>query len=457
MELLQERRDVAPSHEAGLVGNVVPPLRALFARLSLEVRDRLIHNPLVRSVLSRWTEFRARRSNGDDPQAVAHSIDRLCAAARLAPTPEMMERVEDQILRRVQSLDTTRLDWKQLLPDFDRRIMEKAAILKPQVSEREKGVLFIAFGNQWVRLLGLRNLQELAQSYTLVLAPSWSPPHDLINYVFPRAYPGTVFSLISNVRDVEILPRLSPCYRVVPLYASSWVNPALFRPLPFCERDIHIIMVANFGRIKRHFTLFKALSKMPSHLRVLLIGQEQDGRDLDTIYREAKYYNVHEKIEFVKDMPYRGVAEALCRSRTSLILSRREGSCVVVAESLFANTPVGMLGDAHVGSRAFINDSTGCLFNDGDLAGQLQSFLERASDYSPRDWAERNISCHRSTAALNEAIRDHMVESGQEWTQDIAPLCWCPDPRLVSPEDESRLRTSRTDLRDRFGLVVGPP
>jgi glycosyltransferase involved in cell wall biosynthesis len=455
IDMSQELCEVSPTHEAGPVRGRGPSLRAHLSRLSLEARDRLLHSPAVRSVLSRYLRLRAGRPDVDDPQAVARSIQRLCSAARLATTPASLERVERRIHRLVQQLDTTRLEWGQFVPGFDRRALEKAVILKPCVSEREKGVLFISFANQWVRLLGLPGLRELARSYALVLAPAWSPPHDLIHYAFSGAYPDVFFSLISNVEDLETLPRMSTNCRVVRLFASSWVNPDFFRPLPSHERDVDIVMVANFGRFKRHFAFFKTLRRMPSDLRVVLIGQDQDGRSKDTIYNEAKLYNVQKRIHIIKDASYQAVSEALCRSRVSLILSRREGSCVVVAESLFANTPVGMLKDAHVGSRAFINESTGYLFEPGDMAGQLQDFLTRAAEYSARGWAERNISCHRSTAVLNEAIRSHMLESGQEWTQDIAPLCWCPDPRLVFPEDEARMQVAHADLRDRFGLVVG--
>ncbi|MGP0063405.1 MAG: hypothetical protein ACLQGP_07390 [Isosphaeraceae bacterium] len=48
-----------------------------------------------------------------------------------------------------------------------------------------------------------------------------------------------------------------------------------------------------------------------------------------------------------------------------------------------------------------------------------------------------------------------MLESGQEWTQDIAPHYWCPDPRLVFREDEVRMQAAHADLKDRFGLVIG--
>jgi len=366
-----------------------------------------------------------------------------------------MRRIEDQILGLTEQLDATKLVWKDFEPDFDRRSVGGAAILKPNVSAREMGVLLFSRPNEWVRLLGVPNLDELARSYVPVIAPTWSPPHSLINYVFPRAYPSPVFSLIANIRDVESLPRLSNNYRVVPLYASSWVNPAEFDPLPVGDRDIDIVMVANFGRFKRHFAFFKALRKMPADLRVVLIGQNQDRRGAEAIYQEAKYYGVHERISVRPNVARREVIESLCRSRVSLIFSRREGSCTSVAESLFANTPVGMLEDAHVGSRAFVNESTGCLLKHGDCSGQLRDFLARSAEYKAREWAEQNISCHRSTAILNEVIRSHMLESGQDWTLDIAPVCLCPEPRLVNPEDRSRMAAARAGFKDRFGLEVG--
>jgi glycosyltransferase involved in cell wall biosynthesis len=451
----QKQSEAPPPHEAGIEGRMVSSMLAPLCRYSLELRDLLISTPIVRATLSQCIRLWDGKPDRNDPQAVARSIRRLCSAARLAPTAKIMRRVEVQILRRIEQLDAAKLDWKEFIPDFENRTLGKAVILKPCLSEREKGVLFVSFGNQWVRLLGVRDLNELARSYSLVVAPPWSPPHDLTNYVFPRTYPGNVFTLISNIRDVETFQRLSRDYRVVPLYASNWVNPDEFDPLPSRERDIDIIMVANFGRFKRHFALFKALRKMPPQLRVVLIGQDQDGRGTGAIYKEAKYYNVHKRITISGNVPRREVVGALCRSRVSLILSRREGSCTVVAESLFANAPVGMLEDARVGSRAFINESTGYLLKHGDLSGQLRDFLDRAAEYSPREWAERNISCHRSSALLNDTIRSHMLQSGQEWTQDIATLCLSPDPRLFFPQDQLRMHRARADFQDRFGLVIG--
>ena len=155
-------------------------------------------------------------------------------------------------------------------------------------------------------------------------------------------------------------------------------------------------------------------------------------------------------------LPHEEVIKALCRSKVSVLLSYREGSAVVVAESLFADTPTALLESAYNGSRAFINESTGRFLKDRDLAGQLLDFLSKAHEYSPRRWAEANIPCRRSTAVLNQILKDHMQSLGQEWTQDIATLCWRPDSRLANPEEAPWLRSEREQIKSRFGVEIGP-
>src|SRR5262249_37440205 len=154
-----------------------------------------------------------------------------------------------------------------------------------------KGVVFISFESEWLRLLYHCDLREFARRYTLVLAPS-SSPHNLINYVFPAVCPGPGFTLISNQKDLERLPRVSANDVVAPMFASSWVNPEVFQPLPRDKRDIDLIMVANFGKVKRHYVLFKALREMPARVRVVLVGQEQDARTADTLRAEARCFGV---------------------------------------------------------------------------------------------------------------------------------------------------------------------
>jgi len=72
-------------------------------------------------------------------------------------------------------------------------------------------------------------------------------------------------------------------------------------------------------------------------IRVVLIGQDADGRTVDDVFREAKAFGVADRIQMIQDASIDEVTKHQCNSKTSIILSAREGSCVVVAESLFAD------------------------------------------------------------------------------------------------------------------------
>jgi glycosyltransferase involved in cell wall biosynthesis len=424
-------------------------------RCSREAEDWLRYSPLVKRMLTRYLLLRDRTPDGADTQAVARSIARLCSTARLAPDDSAMLRVEERIRERIALLDLAKLDWGELVPKSEGRHISRAAILKPPVSEREKGVVFISFEEEWTKLIRYGDLRAFAERWLLVISPTWCPPHCLSTTAFAHAYPGPIFSLISNTRDLEILPRLAPNYVPVPLFASSWVNPEFYQPLPRDRRDVDIVMLANFGKYKRHIALFRALRKMPADLRVLLMGQDQDTRTADTLREEAACYGVPQQVQIRTNVSNAEVADGLCRARVSLILSRREGSCVAVAESLFADTPVGLLRGAEIGSRAFVNDQTGRFLDERHLASELAAFVAESDRYAARRWAQTNISCHESSRVLSDTLRAHQLAAGQEWTQDLAPLCWRPNPLLVRPEDRQRMRAVRAEFKDRFGLEVG--
>jgi glycosyltransferase involved in cell wall biosynthesis len=430
-------------------------MRSLVKRFALEGEDRLRYSPHVRRWLSSFQLLRASRACPRDNQALARSIRDLCTATRLATDPDTVRTGMARIHHHLKVLDPHAIDWSEFVPHDNDHRLARAVLLKPWVSEREKGVLFVSFESEWLKLLRHGQARAVAERYALVLAPSGSP-HNLTSYVFPRAFPGPIFTLISQAEEKELYPLISVRYTVVPLYASSWVNPDLVCPRPRAERDIDLVMVANFAKFKRHYALFKALRTMPDRLRVVLIGQDQDGRSGDTILETARCYGVADRFTLVRNAPWIDVADTLGRARASVILSRREGSCVVVAESLFADTPVALLRTAEVGSRAFINGETGRLLHDGNLAAQLTDFIAASDRYRPRAWAEANISCLRSSAVLNEHVRRHALTHGQQWTRDLAPLCWRPDPVPVRDEDRRDMRPASDDFQARYGLAIGP-
>jgi hypothetical protein len=306
--------------------------------------------------------------------------------------------------------------------------------------------------------MGISNLSDFVHRYTLVMAPTWSPPHALANTLFCAHYPDDrLFSLISNVSDVAVFPQLSSKIRVVPLYASNWVNPDLYTPVPFARKDIDIVMLAGFAPYKRHFALFQALRELPRGLRVVLIGGPW-GRDGSALREEARLYGVQDRFELKQSASDEVVSQSLARAKISLILSRQEGSCVAVVESMFADTPVGIYQDAIIGSRVFINSHTGRFLRRAGLAAQLRDFLAAAESYSPRKWAlENEIDCHGSTRALNRVLKEAALAAGHEWTQDIAEHHWRPNPLLLKQEDRERLRPAREDIRSRYGVTIGEP
>jgi hypothetical protein len=122
---------------------------------------------------------------------------------------------------------------------------------------------------------------------------------------------------------------------------------------------------------------------------------------------------------------------------------------------MFANTPVGIFEDAEIGSRLYINESTGRLLQHRNLAEQLMDFVANAHNYSPREFAEQNISCHRSTKTLNELLKTQALGLGQEWTQDIAVHHWRPDPQLLRRVDRKRMQPAYDEIRTQFGITVG--
>jgi glycosyltransferase involved in cell wall biosynthesis len=415
----------------------------------LEIEDWLRYHPRVRRSICRYKLWRTHSSD-------ASSVVQLCAAARLADDDETERQIQERIVERVRLLDMSQLDWSDFAPDFRDPRIYKAAILKPYLGPNERGVVFISFEGQWVRLLWQKDVREFADRYTVVIAPS-SSPHNFINYVFPHAYPEPIFTLISNPHDLDVLPRVSNRLTVVPLYASHWMNPELYQPMPRAERPYDLIMVASWGKVKRHQALFSALRTMSKDLRVLLVGQDQEGRSADTIRELARWYGVADRLTILSNQPHREVTKLFCQARASAVLSKREGSCVVVAEALFADTPVALLRGAVIGSRVFLNEQTGRFLDERNLARDLTDFVQNADRYQPRAWAEQNISCWRSTQILNDALKRHALERGQAWTQDIAPLQWSPDPLLARTVDRQRFAAERSEIVQRFGLEIGPP
>jgi hypothetical protein len=210
----------------------------MLKRLKIQAEDVLRYSPAVRNFLAFSTLLRTPGRPAASTAEAVRRVHKLCQAARLAPTDSMMLKAEAAIARQLPAIHPEQVPWTEFLSDFDQPRIQKAIVLKRFVSEREKGVVFVSFDNQMARLAKAGDLREFAARYTLVLSPQWSPPHSIASYLFPRLYPDSIFCLISNPRDLEIFPRISDKYRMIPLYASSWFDPRKYTPVPATDKDI---------------------------------------------------------------------------------------------------------------------------------------------------------------------------------------------------------------------------
>jgi glycosyltransferase involved in cell wall biosynthesis len=380
--------------------------------------DALRSNSLVQAATAGvlWLRSRLERRNP------TRRLGLLARAAHVSPPGGALNRRLCAAVRaELDRFDPASVDWNTA-GGRCRSDLPKAIILKPPVSVAEKGLLHVAFEEQWLRLLRHPQAAAVARSYDLLLGPSWSPPPDLALLLAAKLWPGRVYTLLSNFDDADLMRALSDRLVPVPLLASHWVNPAPFDDYLGRPRDYDLVMLANFGRFKRHWLFFHTLRKLPRDYRVLVLGVPLGDRDERALRDEARAFGVEDRFDLVVRPTREQVVEGLCRARASLIFSRREGSCIAVAESLFADTPVGLFRDARVGSRAFVNDRTGRLLDRRGLAGQVVRLVEESGRYRPRDWAVENISCSRSTEILNDTLRRDARRQGRPWTRDVVAM-----------------------------------
>jgi glycosyltransferase involved in cell wall biosynthesis len=348
--------------------------------------------------------------------------------------------------------------WQRYYGEFGelgvQRGLTTSLVLKAPRPGGEKGVLYCSFEYNWMRLLAQYDAAAVLKDYYLVGATSWSPTDYASFAGFAGLSSDPLFIGISNPADMAPLALLRPVVEPLDIMASDWIDPTDFTPKPHRARTIDIIMVANWTRTKRHWLLFEALRDLPRHLRVVLIGRNGPGRTEKEIRAEAAAFGVKQDLELHTNLEIQEVATLLADARISTIFTKREGSCVATAESLFAGAPVGMMEEAHIGSKAYLNPYTGVLLRREGLARRLQRFLDESETYSPRQWAEEHIACGLTSARLSAVLRRHAEATGRPWTQDVAPMCWRYVPAYVNPADEARLAPAVEELRRKHGVVL---
>lgn len=428
----------------------------MIRRALIRWKDAVKYSPLTAKLLLTGILVRIRFvGNG------ARRAELLMRAYRLAEKPKTREKLREPAKPYLNGVSGAiwreqRIGWSRYPRAMESSQVNRTIILKAPRASGEKGVMLVMFEYNWLRLLAnLKGLDYLSENFDVILSTSWSATDYALLALALNSLRGTIFVQACNYDEIPWIEQFSPRLKCLPCIACDWINPECYQPKPFAERRTDILMVANWAPFKRHWQFFDALRKMPRDLRITMVGQHEGRHTLAMLREQAALFGVKQDINFVENISIDEVTRLQCDCKISLILSRREGCCVAAVESLFADSPLGMMHDAHVGPRAYINGQTGRLLTPQRMDLQLQKFLEEAEGCRSRAWAAENISCFKSAAKLNTLFRKHAEENGESWTADLKTPYWRPYPIFVEPGDREEMRPVYEDLHDRFPEVFG--
>lgn len=423
-------------------------------RYTLPLLDRFRHSPSIRKLAGMLMVV-----NGMRPAPKAVRARRLTRALEFLENPKLAAPVIGKIHQMPGFQDAP--VWQQALlqtPRYARVLrddpgLSRSILLKAPGADGEKGILLMTFEYNWVRLLtglGEAEFRWLDDHYDLVLSTSWSTTDYAALACAVSRVRGTVYVQSCNYSEIPLIEAFHPRLKCLPTLPCDWINPQLYRPLPFKQRTTDIVMVANWGEFKRHWDLFRALAQMPAKLKVVLIGQREPGRNQDFIRSLAREFGVRQELEIHESIPVQEVAAHQAKAKVSVIMSRREGCCVAAVESLFAGCCLAMREDAHVGPLAYINEHSGKKLRPSHLAEDLMNLLHEAEQKDPHAWAATHVDGFTSHKKVNDFFKEAASAIGRPWHNDIIQPQWRPHPTYVVESEKEKLRPAMDELHRRF-------
>lgn len=301
------------------------------------------------------------------------------------------------------------------------RLLGSTALVLKSAGPREKGVLLFQYSYTFPLIARRFNLPKIAERYYIVLEPDWSGYCDpnILSYC---RYPFPVFVQAFEPRDAEFIRTTNSNLVSVPVSANWWIDHRLFYPIVRAKKDIDVVMVAGWGRYKRHAAFFAALRKLrrANHrLRVLLLGYPLDV-NRDAILQLANSYGIADQIETEEWVPYEKMNEQINRAKTCMIWSRREGVNRAIIEAMLASVPCIVRDGFNYGYHyPYINSQTGCYSTESNLPQTLIRMVKEYESYSPRDWVTSHMTCQHATRILSDAIAQSAATRNEPWSGGV--------------------------------------
>jgi glycosyltransferase involved in cell wall biosynthesis len=415
----------------------------------------LLREPVARSVYAAATLLLATSSPSNQARGFA-LLMRLHSGAFSASVDRMIvAQIRDAMTRERQGQSTG------LLGSYDRaislsveafnlaanpnpmRLIGSRILVVKSSRPRERGVLVVDYSYVFPLLAGLFDLPAIADRYTIVLEPSWagSCTPEILLY---SSLPNNVFVETIEPRDRDLLATLDLNLKAVPIAANWWVDPRS-APQPHAKRDIDVIMVAAWADIKRHWRVFKILSRLRKRghrLKVALVGYQYDRtkRDIEAL---ADHFGIRDQVETFERISQEDVSRLLMRSKVHVLWSRRECANRAIVEAMMADVPVIVREGLTFGFKyPYINDQTGRFVREGELGDAILEMITNRNQYAPREWVLRNMTCEKATAILEEHLRLRALAAGEPWSEGVTIKTSALDTqRYWQPADRERFAT----------------
>lgn len=326
-----------------------------------------------------------------------------------------------------------RLRFPRADPDPERQ--GDLIVLKPyDPATGERGVLMVMYSEGILALAAVYDLAALASRYTLVLETSGWGYQDVRFFL----YLGSDLDvLVQSPRksDFDFIRRLDSNLIPVRVGSGEWVDPSIFQPREAgSEAKFDAVMVASWDPLKRHELLFSAVAELKRErgksLRLALIGYAM-GWPRSRIEQLLQRYGLENDCTIFERIPHAEVARIVAESRVSLLLSRQEGSNRSVYESMFCGTPVIIYRHHRGINLEHVNERTGLLADDDELARAIAEIVDHPEAFEPRAWALENIGYENATRTINEALRELAGRRGLRWTKDVVAKKNAPNLRYA--------------------------
>lgn len=319
-------------------------------------------------------------------------------------------------------------------------------ILKPCVSSREKGVIFLNFDETVDKFFAMYDVERLARDYRIVVEPSaWG--YQQARMYLLRGMDTDVVVESQYFHDYKYIEQLGGSLRPIRLGAGDWVDPDLFASGRETEKKYDLVMVANWLKWKRHKLLFRAMRQLGTDIgRVALVGYPIEGRTSREILSLAKQFDVADKIDLYENISASEVAKILRSSNAGIMLSKKEGANRGIYECWFSDIPI-ILTSSNIGvNRDHINQETGVLADDIELAKVIRTVCQKHTVFQPRTWAMSNTGWENSSLNLNKFLKELAIEQQEEWTTDIYPKKNAPAPLYIHENDRKEADYGMNEL-----------